>query len=340
MARMDHVTKIGRPIEAPGLYLEDYVYTYLKRQEDVEFKKYYLYGEKEGSQGQEKLYVYGISDTAKVESTYFRDYYPLGFLKIKNGEKYLAGRKGQDIHITGFYVFYAPNQNMQEYLVDTSSREKEEDKLKAGRQREATGKPFSIKERIIFAPRGSRRAKKGVNLGNLVFYAGCVLALFLFAIAITGGNGYEKLADFRQMVLQTTGNSILETEEFIVEEQRAGDIMSEAEMSLESASIPYSQEIVQEEKESSTEAVTEQESPEATAGEMNTVEANTTETEVSETDAAKESYESYVVQEGDTLAQICQIRYGSTSLMKEICEYNNIENEDHIAPGQKLYLPK
>ena len=53
-----------------------------------------------------------------MEQSYFKDYYPLGFLKIKNDETFWITLKGQEEKMEGFYVFYAPNQAMQEYLVD------------------------------------------------------------------------------------------------------------------------------------------------------------------------------------------------------------------------------
>ncbi|MGN1314922.1 MAG: LysM peptidoglycan-binding domain-containing protein, partial [Lachnospiraceae bacterium] len=54
----------------------------------------------------------------------------------------------------------------------------------------------------------------------------------------------------------------------------------------------------------------------------------------------EENYEVYIVKEGDSLAGICKRQYGNTDKIKEICLYNNIENEDHISPGQKIYLPR
>ena len=58
-----------------------------------------------------------------------------------------------------------------------------------------------------------------------------------------------------------------------------------------------------------------------------------------ETKEQKKMYEEYVVKNGDTLAGICNEKYGSLIKMKEICNINNINNADYIAPGQKLYLP-
>ena len=55
---------------------------------------------------------------------------------------------------------------------------------------------------------------------------------------------------------------------------------------------------------------------------------------------AIESYISYTVQPGDTLAGICYRQYGSTIRMQEIQTINQIANENKIYSGQVLLLPE
>jgi hypothetical protein len=47
----------------------------------------------------------------------------------------------------------------------------------------------------------------------------------------------------------------------------------------------------------------------------------------------------YIVQEGDSLAEICRKIYQTTAVMDSICELNGIENENSIYVGQRLALP-
>lgn len=363
MARMDHVMQIGKPAEAPKIYLEDYAYTYLKRQQDKEKNKYYLkyflYGEREGSREKEKLYIYGISDSPKEEHTYFKDYYPLGFLKIREGEKFLVNRKGQEKPLPGFFVFYAPNQSMQEYLVDTSVGEKTEAQGENKSARQFSGKRLPVRDKIVFAPPNLRKVKKGINFSNLIFYAGCIAVLLLLGMAVSGGNGYHKLAAFKQMVMQTM-NSLEEenqeeeliVEEFVVEEQRIGNEPTVQNTVQESDPPADTTPSVEKAESQSTLSDTGTDTQATETGETESepadAEASEAEKEVisNQVSAAETSdkqqektYESYIVKEGDTLAKICQTRYGSTERMQEICDYNNIVNADHIAPGQKLYLP-
>lgn len=53
-----------------------------------------------------------------------------------------------------------------------------------------------------------------------------------------------------------------------------------------------------------------------------------------------ESYISYTVQPGDTLAGICYRQYGNTIRMQEIQTINQIANENKIYSGQVLLLPE
>lgn len=48
---------------------------------------------------------------------------------------------------------------------------------------------------------------------------------------------------------------------------------------------------------------------------------------------------SYVVKKGDSLAGISRKFYGNTSMLKEICNINHIENPNQIHPGQNILLP-
>ena len=58
------------------------------------------------------------------------------------------------------------------------------------------------------------------------------------------------------------------------------------------------------------------------------------------TSISAETYISYTVQPGDTLAGICYKQYGNTTRMQEIQTINQIANEDKIYSGQVLLLPE
>ncbi|HEY0706389.1 MAG TPA: LysM peptidoglycan-binding domain-containing protein [Polyangia bacterium] len=62
----------------------------------------------------------------------------------------------------------------------------------------------------------------------------------------------------------------------------------------------------------------------------------------SSTAPAAESYETYVVQAGDTLSKIAKQKYGAASAWKKIFAANTdlLKDPDKIYPGQKLKLPQ
>lgn len=58
-----------------------------------------------------------------------------------------------------------------------------------------------------------------------------------------------------------------------------------------------------------------------------------------QTDVTVETPKYYVVKSGDTLTSICNQVYGSTAKMKELKEYNQLDDADDIHVDQKLLLP-
>ena len=57
-------------------------------------------------------------------------------------------------------------------------------------------------------------------------------------------------------------------------------------------------------------------------------------------ETAAQVWQEYTVQKGDSLSKISERYYGTMSRVKDICELNQIAEEDLIYAGQKIYLPK
>lgn len=49
--------------------------------------------------------------------------------------------------------------------------------------------------------------------------------------------------------------------------------------------------------------------------------------------------ESYMVQAGDTLLEICRDRYGNEDMVAQVCELNQLDDGDKIYEGQVILLP-
>ncbi len=51
------------------------------------------------------------------------------------------------------------------------------------------------------------------------------------------------------------------------------------------------------------------------------------------------TYRTYIIEKGDTLYSLAMELYGDASKVEEIVEINNLEDENHIEEGQKIFLP-
>jgi len=126
---------------------------------------------------------------------------------------------------------------------------------------------------------------------------------------------------------QDAGDSYTETLDLIpIESIRAGDI-KETKDSVSNA-----------EKNQKDTATTESETDSEARTETDAT-PQSEELQSRETDAKAAKPEYYVVKVGDTLTSICNKVYGSTEKLKELKEYNQLENADDIRVDQKLLLP-
>lgn len=343
MSRMSQVMQIGNIEGDIHYYIEDYAYTYLKKQKGTEKVKYFLYGEKEEDNNKKKLYIYGIAEKPKMEQTYFKEYYPLGFLKIKNDETYWITLKGQEQKINGFYVFYAPNQAMQEYLVDTRAEEQPKEMEKKAK-RQLVGESLPMKETFVPARKVKVSKVKEEKNPNFLFPIGGIVVACLILMVLTSTNGKKKVEIFKQVISQNISGLTerVKEEEFIIEEKSINDQEVTEDLALGQENTATQDLVIQEENaDSERKEVTEAEK-QITEEIMETITNSNKDTVQklgSESTTKDKNYEEYIVKNGDTLAAICKYKYGSLSKMEEICTINNIKNADYIAPGQKLYLP-
>ena len=376
MSRMDQVMQVGIVEGNTQIYIEDYAYTYLKKQKGKEKSKYFLYGVKEQDK---KMYIYGIAEKPKMEQTYFKDYYPLGFLKFKNNEKILITLNGQEEKIMGFYVFYASNQAMQEYLVDNHKDEKA-DEPENKPKRQATQESFPIKETMV--PLGKyklKKRKKENQKDNFIYsFCGIVIAVAMVFL-LTSANGQKKMEIFKQVVVETMANAATKNavNDMIIEEKNVSKTQETSDGKEQSISVNMNETLIETKKEELYEEIEEKtvdkeinnnsevmvsdkgkddDSGQTITGEKNISGKETESGSVQITETKNQTslqeevlpiekkeenlYEEYIVKKGDTLATICKRKYGTLSNMQKICNINDIENADHIEPGQKIYLLK
>lgn len=335
MSRLSQVVQMGEVKENIHFYIEDYACTYLKKQKGKEVTKYFLYGELEREGACEKIYVYGVGEKPKLEQSYFKEYYPIGYLKIKQEKAYWVSLKGREEEITGCFIFYASNQAMQEYLVDHRQQETSES-VEVQKKRKSVENEIPMKEIWVSSRRmKSKRYEKEFNNQKFILpIGGIVLAAFTLVI-LTSPNGRKKAEIMKDVIAQTVSEMGVSVEdEFSIEEMPILQEYEDVEETISTESVWEVQEEVDKPEEKQEEVIIEE-----TVTEDNSQETATDTVAENKTEETAEEWEEYVVKQGDTLVAICEIRYGSAEKMKEICEINNIENADYIAPGQKIYLP-
>lgn len=337
MSKIKHVVQIGMIEGNIRLYLEDYVYTYLKREEEEgETKRFYLFGEREKEETWENLYIYGMSDSRQEEKTYFKEFGFLGTLRLREEEKYFTPASGKERLLDGLLIFYADNQPMQEFLIDRNKDKVREEKQSL-RERGIRREDFHFHERPAMPE--TLHTQESFPVAGVIASAA---VLFLLVSAIVTGNGFEKLQRMKHLVQETLSyeeENAVEEEALVVEEVRMGQAGEEKEPSAEETTtenIPAEEAPGNESPEASETGTSEENIGEAVVAE----ETLTEETEEAPKEEAANEFAEYIVKTGDTLAAICKKQYGSLERMGEICRINEIKNADHIAPGQKIYLPR
>ena len=357
MSKLSQVIQMGEIKDELHFYIEDYAYTYLKKQKGKDATKYFLYGEQEREGATEKIYIYGIGEKPKLEQSYFKEYYPIGYLKIKQEKAYWITLKGKEEEITGCFLFYASNQAMQDYLVDHRQEETSEE-ASVQKKRRVVENEIPMKE-IWVTSRKTKSIRNQDEFKNEKFILpvfGIFLAAAILVVLVTP-NGRKKAEIMKDVIMQTVSQmGVTVEDEFLIEEKPILQEYNDAEETMSTESVWEVQEEVDksevdtgknheevtteeevadeiiEDKEKGEEVVTEE------TVEENAMESTSQEKETDEI-ADTKVLDEYVVKQGDTLVAICKIRYGSTTKMQEICEINNIKNADYIAPGQKIYLP-
>ena len=339
---MSQVIQIGNIDGDIHYYIEDYAYTYLKKQKGKEKTKYFLYGEKEENGNKKKIYIYGITEKPKMEQTYFKEYYPLGFLKIKNKESYWITLKGQEQKINGYYIFYAPNQAMQEYLVD--HREEEEvPETDSKEKRQVIGEVLPMKETFVSARKMKKNKKAEFKNEKFWFPIGGIVVACLILLVLTSANGRKKVEIFRQVIAQNIPGIMEDTfeEELVIENKDIDELKEPQNTFTEDKDNSLENNFMQSTASDENENILEEK--ERTDSKEQKLSLNDkgdiAEEKQEDRQMTENNYEEYIVENGDTLVDICKSRYGSLSKMEEICTINNIKNADYIAPGQKLYLP-
>lgn len=224
--------------------------------------------------------------------------------------KVWAGGENGLSQVSGFYIYYERNRQMQEYMVSRN---------------EGTRVDAVVEDKTTRNFRNIMQEKKeeAGQKHNAVLYRVC--AGLAVVVLILGINNYISYREMNE--LATQAQSIEEE----LQEVNATPAPYEGETPEESASL--TREETDESKEASTAETREKE----TAGSRGEDETDYQWTELETQVSGTIRY--YEVKPGDTLIYISVGVYGTTDMVSKICELNGIDDPNAISIGQKIQLP-
>ena len=394
-----NIRQIGEIQQDKKIYLEDYVITFIRKQErkDQELDcAGILLGTKQQCEAGMLMFVKGAlrleeeEDQEQKRQNYFPElevlgYYVIGTMEedkleklmdppavlpfvifhIQEGEEnvYWSEEK-QFQRLSGYFIFYERNPQMQKYMFECLEPQKVEEE--EGSSDQAI---ISFREKV--------KEKHGMTRrGGIRYLAGSFLTLTIFMLGVTIINNYDKMKDMEETISRISVEQERERLQIATATAEAG----KAAATASSANAQISTETDAREDSETSENVTSGEEEDAlTAALSQLSEGNETaaassdavlaevgatqtaralaernysaemagtvdQSTLGKTDeilaSAQRQYQSaYTVRYGDTLADISQRYYGSLDMVEAICALNEIDDANLIVPGQKIVLP-
>lgn len=211
----------------------------------------------------------------------------------------------------GHYIYYERNDNMQEYMLKAEEEKNEEEKNEdeiVKKFRKAYDKTKDEKYGVI------KNKTNEKNVYGKRMYA-CAMAALLLVLGVTAyRNSDLKIRSVQDVFDVVKGKDS--------ENGKGGTIYTTKPIETMKPSESV--------KTKKPEAITKKPSETKQPVSKKPV------TKQPENNKEKKYYE---VKEGDTLAAICLSEYGDMTKVKDVCEANNISDENKIFPGDKIIIP-
>lgn len=339
------------------IYVEDYVLSYLKEETGtLELSEYYFYGFKEKYGRKYTIYGAGRDKHLAVFDKYSL-LEEIGCRLTQAGPVFWV-REGTDTYeIKGYEIFYQDNKEMQTYLIDWKSRNKERRRNGETVKAHGTTLDEGKKEQRIpqkttsyYATPADRMTQSHTTYSTISVQLGVIL-IVLVAIVINSTNSYDKMQQLNQSASEVffamenqeadnaekTGGS---KEEIVVERDR-----SQGDDVLKLAAIEN------EEQASDSGEISDEETPQADEGETAEPQGNNEddeESEESEETPQKASEEENETQSGDDGEDSGQAETGEDdsegkeeeleALSRNVARYYKVERGDTLYTiSQKIY---
>ncbi len=238
---------------------------------------------------------------------------------LESDDAFYRYEHGQMVKQKGYYIYYAKNEAMQNYIIKQRGGISDEENTEIHRKDEELIKSYRERNNRV---QGSKQG--GVNL---LYIASSFVVLAMLAMGITVVSSYDKMKEMEVSInrLELTSDvttedamEVMNTGEIVVDDNSSdstsiqdnttemeGDISTE-EFVADNTSEPLDEEIS-----------TEQNLPVMTGG--------------------NPTY--YEIQYGDTLSSIAYENYGSVIYAEDIAIANNMDVDDRIYEGEQIILP-
>lgn len=239
---------------------------------------------------------------------------------------------GMMAKLSGYYIYYEKNSQMQTYMIERSQKEGGE------ASEEVEDRAVRNFRKIIDSKNPEERGEEKTS----VFSYAATVCLAL-AVLVAGVGFYRNQQEKTEVPedYRAASASVVQITPAVTEPVRSVSVSPKAVQTQEAVrGTPVPTETTQKrEKISITpepRSSKKQSVSEATQKKDNkTEEKKTEETSV----AAENPRETYVIRPGDTLYQISLNRYGTVAAMEQICALNGISANEIIYPGQVIVLP-
>lgn len=361
----DKCRKVGNPGGKYIVYIEDYAHTFIRQNLQTYKQKmiFFIYGQVFLVDNIYYILVYGATEKKSEQETYFPQDAYLGTMTICTRKKEKVDSKWQiecdfmeelQCTIEDFYIYYEKNERMQNYLISWHEQKEgrggcDENEIKMKYARAIQEQYHTIKE-----IGGQKNFYTGICLG---------FGMIFLVMMTTVLNSYQKMNKLQTDMVQLIDH-IEDSNLGIAKAMKPASAVIEPEViKAEEATLPEPTTVEAsdgeetKENEAPEENETEEESEaaedETAAYSQENEEESNTISEATGVDMAsqhienaplpdeksRQTYQSYIVQKGDTLQGILYRQYGSLANMQNICELNQLSNPDDIKEGEELYLP-
>ena len=266
---------------------------------------------------------------------------------------------GMMAKLSGYYIYYEKNSQMQTYMIERSQKEGGE------ASEEVEDRAVRNFRKIIDSKNPEERGEEKTSVFSYAATACLVLAVLTVGVQFYQNYNHKSITDTITETVSRTANSTEVTKAERQTEKKSVTPTSALKKDLTPIPVspaatetpPVTSMAAEDDAETDTKNVLNSEKEQEIYREesdtrkaerrvkQEQVENNAAKNKISEdvTDSAvassAESGTSYVIKPGDTLYQISISRYGTMEKVADICRANGLTEEEIIYPGQIIVLP-